>query len=122
MKTWKVIGYVMSFLFVIIALEIGFGYVGVFKTKTVGKAQQDADRDVFESTNSFTKGKLQEAIKYRLEYMKSKDPLERNAIKMTVASGFVDFDEDKFCKSAELRDWIKKMKYDSPESIPIQLE
>ena len=120
MKNRSIIGLVILALVVLIALDFGFGYLGVFKTQTVGKAQRDADRKVFESTQSFVKAKVQEATKYRLEYMKAKDPIVKNAIKSTIALGFADFDEDRYCKSEELKSWIKTMKYGTPLPIPIE--
>lgn len=98
------IGIVVLFL----ALNLGFGWFDVFKTKTVGKAKQDAQREVFENTQSYVEGKRQEALKYRLEYMKA-DSSDREAIRMVVVQGFANFDEEKL--PIELRNFIHDMKY-----------
>ena len=94
--------------------------MGLISYKFFGPKWEDAKRDVFENTNSFTKAKVQEATKYRLEYLRSTDPAERNAIKSTIAQSLADFDEDKYVKNDELRNWIKNMKTGSPEPVPIE--
>lgn len=94
--------------------------MGLISYKFFGPKWEDAKRDVFENTNSFTKAKVQEATKYRLEYLRAKDPVERNAIKVTIAQSLADFDEDKYVKNDELREWISQMKTGSPEPVPIE--
>jgi len=102
------IGVIVLFL----ALELGFGWFGVFYTKTVGKAKENARREVFEETQSYVEGKRQELIKYRLEYMRA-DSSDKEAIKMTIVQSFANFDEDKHRDkfSAELISFLKEMKY-----------
>ena len=101
----------LAIIVLVMGLELGFGYFGVLKTKTVGVAQQNAERDVFEGTNSFTKAKRQEAIKAYREYLATDDELERNAIKVTIGMSLSDFDEDKYITNVDLKEWIKQMKY-----------
>lgn len=101
----------IGFLVLIVALELGFGWFGVYKTKTIHKAMEDAKREVYEETNSFTKAKRQEAIKYYKEYQQAESDEDKQAIEVTVSMSFADFDEDKFITDARLRSWIKEMKY-----------
>lgn len=93
MKTRNIILLVIGAIIVLIALDFGFGYLGVFKTKTVGKAQQNAKRDVFEQTQSYVEGKRQEAIKFYKEYLQS-DENNKKAIKQIVSHSFANFDEN----------------------------
>ncbi len=74
---FKAIG--MFLLVVILLTSVGYGlsWFGVFSTKTVGKAQQNAETEVYESTNAFTKAKRQEIIKYYKEYNECKTDEER---------------------------------------------
>lgn len=111
MKTGKIILYVVGFIVVMLALDLGFGFFGVLKTKTVGKAQQNAQREVFEETNSFVKGKRQEAIKLYKEYQEAESDEVRKAIETVVSMSLADFDEDKYITNPKLLNWIKKMKY-----------
>ena len=94
--------------------------MGLISYQFFGPKWADAERDVFENTNSFSKGKIQETIKYKLEYDRSTSVIEKNAIKSTIAMSLSDFDEDKFVKSNELKAFIKKMKYGSPLTVQIE--
>jgi hypothetical protein len=71
-NTFKGLALFLGSAILLMALTYGFGWFGVGYTKTVGKAQKNADREVFEETNSFTKGKRQEIIKYYKEWQKPK--------------------------------------------------
>ena len=94
MKTWQIAILVVVVIGALIGLSYALGWIGVHQTETIGKAQKDAERKVFEETQSYVEGKRQEATKYRLEYMRG-DSLDKVAIKMTVAQSFANFDEDK---------------------------
>jgi hypothetical protein len=108
MKPWKIILLVIAGLAILIALDFGFGYLGVFKTKTVGKARQDAQREVFEQTQSYVEGKRQEALKFYKEYKKA-DVAERPAIEEMVSHSFANFDEQKL--NEPLRSFVYNCKY-----------
>jgi len=92
----------------LLGLSLGMGWFDVFYTKTVGKAKKDAQREVFESTQSYVEGKRQEAVKYRLEYMRA-DSTDKKAIQTMISQSFSNFDENKL--SDELRNFIHDMKY-----------
>lgn len=108
MKTWKIVLLVFSGLLLLIVLDFGFGFVGVFKTKTVGKAQQNAQREVFEQTQSYVEGKRQEALKFYKEY-KDAEPEDRGAIEEMVSHSFANFDEQKL--SEPLKSFVYNCKY-----------
>lgn len=95
----------------LIGLSYGFGWIGVHQTKTIGKAKKNAQREVFEETNSFTKAKRQEAIKYFKEYNECDSDQDRKAIEYLVSMSLADFNEDRFIKDQKLLSWIKQMKY-----------
>jgi type II secretory pathway component PulL len=109
MKAWRIILIVIAFFALIIALSYGFGWIGVHQTKTFKKAQQNADREVFEQTQSYVEGKRQEAVKLYKEYRLAKSPEEKEAIKSIVSHSFANFDENKL--SNELRNFIYNCKY-----------
>lgn len=108
MKTFKIIGLIIAVIIVIIALDFGFGYLGVFKTKTVGKAKQNAKTEVYYETQSFVTAKKQEALKFYQEYQNA-DTDGKKSIKMMVSYSFSDFDENKL--DSPLREFIYNCKY-----------
>lgn len=110
MKTGKIIGIVVLSLVLLIGLDFGFGYLGVFKTKTVGKAKQNAEREVFEQTQSYVEAKRQEALDLYLEYSKSTED-EKEALRFVIRNKFSNFDEQKYIQDTELRNWIYNMKH-----------
>jgi len=93
----------------ILAFSWGMGWFDVFYTKTVGKAKQNAEREVFEQTQSYVEGKRQEAVKFYQEYNKAKTPQEKEAIKELVRLSFANFDEEKLPE--RLRIFIYNCKY-----------
>jgi len=96
---------------VLIGASYAFGWVGVHQTKTITKAKRNAEREVFEETNSFTKGKRQEIIKYYKEWKETETIEEKKAIETIVSMSLADFDEDRFISDAKLLSWIKSIKY-----------
>ena len=109
MKTWKIVLLIIGAIVLLIALDFGFGFLGVFKTKTVGKAQQNVQREVFEQTQSYVEGKRQIALKYYKEYLQADDD-SKKALKSIVSQDFANFDEDKYL-TGELRNFIHNCKY-----------
>lgn len=108
MSKSKVILSIIGVLVILIALDFGFGYLGVFKTRTVGKAQQNAQREVFEETQSYVEGKRQEANKMYREWVKADDK-EKEMICNMAAHTFANFDENKL--DEPVRTWVYKCKY-----------
>lgn len=108
MRTFKIILVSLGILIGLIGLDFAFGYIGVFKTKTVGKARMDAEREVFENSQSYVEGKRQEALKFYKEY-KSAEPEEKVAIAQMVSHSFANFDEEKLTEP--LRSFVYKCKY-----------
>ncbi len=106
----KITGIILASIIILLALDFGFGYVGVFKTKTVKKAQQDAERDVFESTQSYVDGKIQEANKMYIEFQRTEDEEEKEAIRTYIRNGFANFNEQKYLQSP-LKEFVYNCKY-----------
>ncbi len=95
-------------LCIIVGLSYGFGWIGVHQTKTIGKAQKNADREVFEQTQSYVDAKRQEALKMYREYFNS-DEEGKKKIKELVSMGFASFDEEKL--NSKLRNFVYDCKY-----------
>jgi len=113
MKTGKIIGGIVLVLVILIGLDFGFGYLGVFKTRTVGKAQQDAQREVFESTQSFVEGKRQEALKMYREWT-SADIEDKPGLEKMAGHTFANVDEKIF--EEPLKTWVHNCKYGVPNT------
>jgi predicted PurR-regulated permease PerM len=109
MKNW-LIGIVISLLIIsiLIGLSYGFGWIGVHQTKTIGKEQENANREVFEQTQSYIEGKRQEALKFYQEYQKSNDE-QKESIKQMVSHSFANFDENRL--NQPLRKFVHDCKY-----------
>lgn len=95
MKNW-IIWIVVSLLTIGggIGLSYTFGWIGVHQTATIGKAQKDAEREVYEQSQSYVQAKKQEALKFYQEYQKA-EPSEKQGIKAIVSHSFAEFDETK---------------------------
>jgi hypothetical protein len=87
------------------ALELG----GLKWNEYFGPKRADVERKTFEKTRSFNEAKKQELLKYRLEWVRAKDPMEKAAIESTVRHAFADYNEDEL--DPELRDFLWFVKY-----------
>lgn len=107
-NVFKIIGGVILAAVVIVGLGYGFGWIGVHQTKTIGKAHKNAQREVYEQTQSYVQGKKQEALKFYKEYQ-SADPESKQAIKQMASHSFSEFDETKL--DGRVRSFIEMCKY-----------
>lgn len=81
---------------VLVGLMYGLGWIRVHKTSTIGKAQQNAERQVFEESQSYVESKRQSALKYYIEFKRTKNPHEKSIICEVVGIQFANFDIEKF--------------------------
>ena len=109
MKTRNIVLLSILGIVVIVALSFGFGWTGVFYTKTVGKAQENANRVVFEQTQSYVESKRQELIKLHHEWMQASD-VDKLPIEAIIRQSFANFDENKI-EQPELYSFLKTIKY-----------
>ena len=108
---FKIIGISILVMVLFVGLSYGMGWIGVHQTKTIGKSQQNAEREVYEETNSFTKAKRQQAIKLFKEWKECETIEDKRAIETIIQMDFADFDEDKYIRNPKLLSFIKKAKY-----------
>lgn len=108
---FKFLGFILLGAIVIMTLSYGFGWFGVGYTKTVSKAKQNADREVYENSNSFTKAKRQEIIKAYKEWNECEDIQCKKGIENILSLSIADFNEDKYIVDAKLKRWVKSIKY-----------
>ncbi|WP_275552678.1 hypothetical protein [Tenacibaculum piscium] len=107
----KYIGIGFLTIGLLIGLSYAFGWVGVHQIKTISKAKQNANREVFEETNSFTKAKRQEIFKYYKEWNEVETLEEKKAIETILMMSLADFNEDKYITDIKLLNWVKSVKY-----------
>jgi hypothetical protein len=104
MVTRVILGAVIFFA-LMIGLSFGLGWINVGYTNTVGKAQQNAERHVFEQTQSYVEGKRQELVKYHHEWMTANKD-DKEAIEAVVRQSFANFDKNKI-EDAELYTFLQ---------------
>src|SRR5208283_2450885 len=112
MKTgWVLFLGVLGIIVLMLGLTLGLGWFGVYQTKTVGKAQMNASRQVFEETQSYVQGMRADLLRYHHEWVNTKDPDSKIGIEATVRLQFASFSEDKYLTdSPELYTWLKNIK------------
>ena len=105
---WSIIGFI-GVIVIIAAIDLGTGWLGVFRTKTFGKEQENANREVFKQTQSYNDGMAQELAKIKLEYEQAKDTVDKNALAFKVRHDYANFNE-KNLESESLRSWLIKIR------------
>ena len=108
MKAVNVILLSILGLAIIFGLTLGFGWFGVYATKTVGKAQQNANREVFEQTQSYIEAKRQELTKLHHEWMQANQS-DKLPIEAIIRQSFANFDESKIT-DPDLYTFLKSVK------------
>jgi len=99
-KTWKIVGLSLCALVVLFLLGLyGLGWMKFFEPK-----KENIRREIFEQTQSYTHGKIQDLAKYYDEYSKS-DTSGKEAIRQMIIMRFAEFDAEKI-KSAKLRNFL----------------
>lgn len=105
---WKIPLIIICIIIISGAIDLGTGYFGVLRTKTVGKAQQNADRTVFESTQSYVEGKRQELVKLHHEWRLAEEA-DKRALESEIRISFANFDS-KLIQDPELQQWLIDIK------------
>lgn len=98
----------IAIILLFLAIGQGVGWFNVFSTRTLGKAQQNAQTEVYYETQSFVTAKKQAALKYYKEYQKA-DSTEKEVLKQLISNEFSDFDENKL--DNKLQQFIYNCKY-----------
>lgn len=99
MKVLKVIGGIIGTIAIIaimIALSFGREVLSLKWKKYFAPKHENVRREVFEATHSYNKGKAQELIKYRLEYLRATSDEEKSAIASTIRMSFAGYDASGF--------------------------
>ena len=95
------IGIFVGILAVVFILElVGLGFFKFFEPK-----RENIRREIFENTQSYTHGKIQDLAKYYEEYNKA-DINGKESIKQLIILRFAEFDESKI-KAPLLRNFLR---------------
>ena len=92
----------------LIALTFIFGWFGVGYTATVGKAQQNAETDVYYSSQAYIDGKKTDLGNYRVQYIQAKSADEKAAIKSIILNDIKNLN-DKYLSPDEL-DFVRTLR------------
>ena len=107
----------------LIALGFAAELMGLHWFRYFQPKWENAKHEAFKNTRPYNEGKLQELTRYRADYMRSKDPVERAAIASTVRHAFAEYDEARLPPA--LADFARSCKYGtqtlSPETEAVGL-
>ena len=95
---------------VILLCTIGFWvrWCNLQQEEYFAPKEQDVKRKVFKRTKSFNEAKAQDLTKYRLEYLREKDPAAKEAIASTIRLSFADYDPADI-ENADLADFLRRI-------------
>lgn len=78
-------------LVALLALGFGLEILGIKKDSITKPMRENVRRDVFENTQSYNAGKIQDLARYKLEYERATEPDEKLAIASLIRSQFANF-------------------------------
>lgn len=109
MSKGKIIGYSLLAFVVLTVLSFATGAVDLAYKKVFKPAHENVEREVFENTQSYVHGKIQDLAKYKREYDATDDPTERQAIQTIINQQFAQFDSAKI-QDQNLRNFLINMR------------
>ncbi len=109
MKNYIKIGLIsIGVLIVFILLLFILGVLNLSMFKFFAPRYENVRREVFENTQSYTHGKIQDLAKYKEEYDKAEFE-EKELVRQIIILRFAEFDESKI-KSQNLKNYLIKMR------------
>ena len=85
---------VVTGILIVFMFAVGMEFLGIGWTRYFGVKHRDARREVFEQTQSYTHGKIQELSKMYLEYQQADSQGDKDIISNVIKVQFAGFDED----------------------------
>lgn len=110
------VGKIILGFFIVIVLAFGLTWIGMgnqlFLNKVFGVPMANVQRQIFEQSNSYNRGKIQNLIKYMDEY-RTADAEGKEAIKQFVKQDYADYDESRPQSnlSTEMKSFLRTCKY-----------
>lgn len=108
MKVFGIVVAALAGLFLFIALMFGLTWMGIEWRGFFGPKRAAVERKIFRETRSYDEGTVQQLSRYRLQFIRAKDPEEKRAIASTVRMMFAEYDPDRL-PSSELRSFLKEV-------------
>ena len=105
MSTLKIIGLCFLAFVALVALMFATGAIDLGYKKVFKPANENIDRQVFENTQSYVHGKIQDLAKYKREYDATDNMTERQAITSLINQQFAQFDSSKI-QDPNLRNFL----------------
>jgi hypothetical protein len=105
----KVLGVSFGALVMFLALIFLLGLFGLGYYKFFGSKEENIRREIFENTQSYVHGKVQDLAKYYDEYNRAESSDSRETIRQLIIVRFAEFDESKI-KPAHLRAFLVRMR------------
>lgn len=109
MGKFKIFGIAVGGIAAIMLVMFVFGLFGLGWFKFFGPKKEDIRREIFENTQSYVHGKIQDLAKYKLEYDSATNDNSKEAIRQIILSRFAEFDDSKI-KAAGLRQFLVKQR------------
>ena len=91
----KIIIGILSGMTASLVLLFGLELLGLEWTKFFKPRRENIERKVFKQTKSYVEGKIQDLARYKAEYDKTEDQLDKSAIEQKIINEFANFDESK---------------------------
>ena len=89
----KYVGVGLLVLIVVVALAFVLELGGLQWKRFFAPKHEAVRREVFEETRSYNEAKMQQLAKYKLEYERSADVGEKEAIASTIRTMFANYDD-----------------------------
>jgi hypothetical protein len=96
-------------LVVLVAVAFVLGLGGLQWKRFFAPRHENVRREVFEETQSYVHGKVQDLAKYKDEYDKADSAEDREAVRQVIVLRYAEFDETKI-KAAGLRAFLVRMR------------
>jgi hypothetical protein len=109
MGKFKIAGIGIGVLVGFLALQFVLGLYGLAWFKFFEPKRENIRREIFENTQSYVHGKIQDLAKYKDEYDSLTDPGDQEALRQIIILRFAEFDESKI-RAANLRNFLVRMR------------
>jgi hypothetical protein len=104
----RIVGYVILSLVCVFALSFAGHSIGLFNLKFWAPKYEEAKREVFEETQSFTHGKIGHINRLRLEYESTESEGRKKALRTMILNEVSVLEEENL--PSELRSFINRLK------------
>lgn len=101
----KIFGFSVGAFIAMIVLIFCLGLLGLGYYKFFGPKKENIRREIFEQTQSYVHGKIQDLAKYKEEYDKAESISDKDAVAAIIKVRFAEFDESKI-KAINLRNFL----------------